>query len=199
MKRPNNSNLIEENEQHKQKAQFLTLHKNYKEVIECYNKIAKNVKIERKIEKEVAAKRSLKSKLKRIKKTIKDLKTVSDSFNGILSKEKDFFFKDLQEYYYFFENVDINHDDHEEDGIFENLDNVEVDFEQFGSYNIVSYENKFDKLLALNDELVNPKKNCYSCKSVITLNDMKLVNLSIPEEHCLKVHMLSSIVVIVLK
>ena len=51
MKRPNNSKLIEENEQHKQKAQFLTLHKNYKEVIECYKKIAKNFKIEYKYKK----------------------------------------------------------------------------------------------------------------------------------------------------
>ena len=38
MKKTNNSNLIEENERYKQKAQYLTLDKNYREVINCYEK-----------------------------------------------------------------------------------------------------------------------------------------------------------------
>lgn len=45
----NNSNLIEENELYKQKAQYLPSNKNYREVINCYEKIAKNIKIEKKI------------------------------------------------------------------------------------------------------------------------------------------------------
>ena len=166
MKRPNNSNLIEENEQHKQKAQFLTLHKNYKEVIECYKKIAKNFKIEEKTEKNVSAKNNLKCNLKYIKKLIKDLRTVSNSFNEILLKDKDFLFKDLQDSYYFFEDLDIKDDDFlEQDDIFEGFDiNVDVSFEQDDKFGI-------------------PKKNCYSCKRVITLNDIKIANLSIAEEH----------------
>ena len=166
MKRPNNSKLIEENEQHKQKAQFLSLHKNYKEVIECYKKIAKNFKIEEKTVKNVSAKNNLKCNLKYIKKLIKDLRTVSNSFNEILPKDIDFLFKDLQDSYYFFEDIDIKDDDFlEQDDIFECLDiNVDVSFEQDDKFGI-------------------PKKNCYSCKRVITLNDIKIVNLSIAEEH----------------
>ena len=164
MTRLKNSNLIEVNEQFKQKAQFLTLHKNYKEVIECYKKIAKNFKIEEKTVKNVSAKNNLKCNLKYIKKLIKDLRTVSNSSNEILQKEKDFLFKDLQDSYYVFE--DIKDDDFlEQDDIFEGLDiNVEVCFEQDDKFGI-------------------PKKNCYSCKRVITLNDIKIANLSIAEEH----------------
>ncbi|KKM45241.1 hypothetical protein LCGC14_1561120, partial [marine sediment metagenome] len=144
MKRPNNSNIIEENEQLKQKAQFLTLHKNYKGVIECYKKIAKNFKIEEKTEKNVSAKNNLKCNLKYIKKLIKDLRTVSNSFNEILPKDIDFLFKDLQDSYYFFEDIDIKDDDFlEQDDIFECLDiNVDVSFEQDDKFGI-------------------PKKNCW--------------------------------------
>ena len=48
MKKTNNSNLIEENERYKQMAQHLTSNKNYRGVIKCYEKIAKNIKIEKK-------------------------------------------------------------------------------------------------------------------------------------------------------
>ena len=97
MKRQNNSNWVEENERYMQKAQSLTLNKNYREAIKCYEKIAKNLKIEKKAEEDKTSKILLKSKLKKIKKLIKNLNAVASTLNEIFSNDKDYLFKDLQE------------------------------------------------------------------------------------------------------
>lgn len=88
MKKTNISKLIEENERYKQKAQFLTSHKNYREVINCYKKINKNIKIEQKADE--TSKSLLKSRLKNIKKLIKKLKTLLNSLNKIFMDDKYF-------------------------------------------------------------------------------------------------------------
>jgi len=169
MKRPNIFNLIEENEQHKQKAQLLTSNRNYREVIKCYEKIAKNIKIEKKAEEDKASKSLLKSKLKKIKTLIKILKTVLNSLNEIFSNDKYFFFKDIQDTYYFFENSDISDDICIEPvDTFESLDiNIDVCIEQ-------------------DDVFRTPKKICYSCKREITLLELNLANPSIDEDHLKK-------------
>ncbi len=166
MKRLNNSNLIEENEHFKQKAQSLTSNRNYREVIKCYEKIAKNFKIEKKAEEDKTSKSLLKSNLKKIKTLIKILKIVLNSLNEIFSEDKYYFFKDIQDTYYLFENLDISDDVCiEQVDTFENLDiNDDVCIEHV-------------------DIFQTPKKNCYSCKREITLLELNLANPSIDESH----------------
>ena len=171
MKRPYKSNLTEENEHHKQKAQYLTSNRNYREVINCYENIAKNIKIEKKAEEDKASKNLLKSKLYKIKKLIKILKTVLNSLNEIFSSDKYFFFKDIQDTYYVFENLEITDDVYiGRDDLFENLDIREDIFQ-------------------------NQKKNCYSCKREITLHELKIANPSMDKDHlkkCLIRHLFKS-------
>jgi len=62
MKKTNNFNLLKQNEQYKQKAQNLTSNKNYRDVIKCYEKIAKNIKIEKKAEEYKNSKSLIKSR-----------------------------------------------------------------------------------------------------------------------------------------
>ncbi len=182
MKRPDNSKLKEDNNQYKQEAQNLTLNKDYKKVIECYRKIAKNIKIEKKKEKDVPTKNNLKHNLKYIKKLIKDLKFLSNSLNEIHSKDMDFLFKDLQDSYNVFEDLKID-DFIEQCDISEDLDiNVNVCLEQDNIYNTKIRSTCSDVVL----EPEPSKKNCYSCKRVITLFEIKIANSSLTEEYLRK-------------
>lgn len=107
MKKTNNSNLREENELYKQKAQLLTSNKHYREVIACYEKIAKNTKIEKKAEEDEKKKFLLKSRLRQIKKLIKNLKIIVNMLNETFSIDRYYFFKDFQDSHYLFEQLDL--------------------------------------------------------------------------------------------
>jgi len=165
MKRPFKFNLTEENEHHKQKAQFLTSNRNYREVINCYENIAKNIKIEKKAEEDKASKNLLKSKLYKIKKLIKDLKTVSNASNEFFSSDKYFLFKDLQESYYLFENL----------GSYDDIFTEQIYTEQDEIFQIRESENR-----------TTPNKNCYACKCEITWNGLKTANPSLEEDYLKK-------------
>ncbi len=158
----NNFNFFRENEYYKQKAETFALNKNYREVINCYEKIAKNIKIEKKAEENKTSKRLLKSRLKKIKKLVKDLITVSSASNEIFSNDKYFLFKDLQDSYCLFENFDLSD---------------EIYTEQVYA--------ELDEIFQIR-ERTTLEKNCYACKREITFSELKNANPSIDEEQLMR-------------
>ena len=156
MKKTNNFNLLKQNEQYKQKAQYLTSNKNYRDVINCYEKIAKNIKIEKKSEKDAKSKFLLKSKVKRIKKLIKNLKIIINTLDESFSADVHYLFKDYQDNYYWFEVLSL---DEEEDIEYEDVSRT-----------------REDESISAKEE--TPKKNCYKCKRETTLLELKIANPS---------------------
>ncbi len=155
MNKQNNSNWVEENKILKQRAQDLTIDKNYSEAIKCYEKIAKNIKIEKKAEHDRMSKFILKFKLKGIKILIKDLNAVTNALNNISSNDKHYFFKDLQETYHFSEEFDIREDIYSE----------QDDLSQIRKEESIS----------------SVKKYCYACKRELSLDALKDANPSLDE------------------
>ncbi len=159
----NNSNLIEENELYKQKAQYLSSNKNYREVINCYEKIAKNGKIEIKAEKDEKSKFLLKSKVKRIKKLIKNLKVIN-ALDEMFSADVHYLSKDFQDSYYWLEQLNLDED---EDVEYENISRT-----------------REGEISSAREE--TPKKNCYKCNDELTFKNLRIANPSVDEEHLKK-------------
>jgi len=146
LKRPNKSKLIEENKQYKQKAYNFTTHTKYRGAINCYKKIAHNIKIEKKIEKNATSKSLLKYRLKKIATLIKNLKAVENASNEIFSNLKSFYFKDLQNAYHL-----------------ELLEQVNPE------------QDEKIQIRKVEDSPI-PKKKCYKCKCDITFQELKNAN-----------------------
>ena len=161
MKRLNKSNLIETNEKFKQMAYYYTSHKNYNEVICCYEKIAKILKIEKKTEENNIFKRVLYHRLKKIKKLIKNLKIIANSPSEIFSLGKDFFFKDFQDNYYLY-LLEWAH----------------------------AEENDNDELFQIRESDISavPEKSCFKCQTEISLNHLQQANQSIDVEYLKKLY-----------